>query len=360
MMNTARDRAEAHYRAAKKYMSYGDTRKSKAHMKRALHYGFGNDEQSLRGEIKSAIDSGLDGDGIMSLVVKTFQLIRESMITPDNDDSLKIQTINKLKDSFVQKSSALAKMDLLATVEVTTEPGPAKKLYVTNPTRFYALNNGELTNASIGPNLTDVNDSLGMSTAFCKLPDHTRRVHTAVHQELNRKWNIEAILSHLSSTALRVQRKLEKEAPQNEQNVDQHRMAQVLATFWKNAYKTYLLIKQGVKVEPLAHDSPTGLGVAVFQLMVVFEEYMLREVVTSVLGELTRTQEWSNDKRSNTKAWMGVLGLLLDGVRGAKVDRHGNVGNYYTLEWKPSVTDSDTDKEPVAKRTRSDFGRKYR
>ena len=43
MALTAHERASAHYRAAKKYMSYGDAPKSKAHMKRALYYGSGND-----------------------------------------------------------------------------------------------------------------------------------------------------------------------------------------------------------------------------------------------------------------------------------------------------------------------------
>jgi hypothetical protein len=43
MALTAHERASAHYRAAKRYMSYGDAPKSKAHMKRALYYGSGND-----------------------------------------------------------------------------------------------------------------------------------------------------------------------------------------------------------------------------------------------------------------------------------------------------------------------------
>jgi hypothetical protein len=241
-------------------------------------------------------------------------------------------------------------MEQLVSVYVATDTGTTKRLYVTNPTRFYAVNNGTLTNASIGPNLVDIYGHLSMKTAFCRTVDESRRVHTAVREELNRTWTLEYILSSLQTTALRVQGKLEAQAPRNEANEDLHRTAHLLATFWKNAFLHFVHRKQGVSVEPLAHDNPVGLGVAVFQLMVVFEEYKLREVFKSVVDELDSVQDWPKDKVGNTKAWMHMLILLLDGVNGAKRDKEGNiVGKYYTLKWGEDY-----------KRTRLDFGRKYR
>ncbi len=355
MALTAHERASAHYRAAKRYMSYGDAPKSKAHMKRALYYGFGNDEESLRKEITDAMSTGLDKNGIVKLVVRTFRVIHESMITPDRSDSGKISAIDKLKDTKLERSGALDRMDPLVPVDVATDHGTTKQLHVTKPRSLYTVKDGTLANGSIGLNLTDIHDNLRMKTAFCRTVDETRRVHTAVREELNRDLTriLASILENLRKTTQELQSDLQKQAPQNETNKDLHRTARVLATFWKNAHVAFVNTNRGMNVEPLAHDNPMGLGVAVFQLMVVFDESMLVDVVNSVLDDLDRTEDWSNDDKSNAKAWMGMLGLLLDGVNGAKKDKEGKiVGKYYTLEWR--------EEGPESTRTRSDFGRKYR
>jgi hypothetical protein len=337
-------------------MSYGDTPKSKAHMKRALYYGFGNDDLSLLSSLRTEIENteNADADTITELLVRTFRCIYSTMVTSDRKDKGKIQAVQALKDTTVDNlSEKLEKVKEIKShhdVGVVTKDG-TKDMHVTHPTRFYAVNGGKLTNGSIGPNLTDSLNRLDMRSAFCKTEDDTRDLHTAVLTAVNEYEATKAVLksihekAHAAVNALR----------DGYGNPDQLRAAKVLSMFWGVAYHTYDLQESSrsqIRVEPLAHANPSGLGVAVFQLMVVFDEHMLRLIASDVMKVWNHDNKlitWPEDSASNTKAWMGMLILLLDGVEGAKKDKEGKVGTYYTLKWGED-----------SKRTRLDFGRKYR
>jgi hypothetical protein len=278
------------------------------------------------------------------------------MVTSDRKDEGKIQAVQALKDTTVdnlsKKLETVKEIKSHHEVGVVTKDG-TKDMHVTHPTRFYAVNNGKLTNGSIGPNLTDSFNRLDMRSAFRKTEDDTQYMHTAV---LNAVDKYEATKAVLKSIHERAGAAVDALRDGHGGNPDHLRAAKLLHMFWYSAYQNYKLHESSrsqIRVEPLAHDNPSGLGVAVFQLMVVFDERMLRSIASEVMKVWTHDNKlitWPADSASNTKAWMVMLILLLDGVNGAKRDKEGNiVGKYYTLKWGED-----------SKRTRLDFGRKYR
>ena len=356
MALTAHERASAHYRASKKYMSYGDTPKSKAHMKRALYYGFGTDDLSSLSSLRTEIENteNADANTITELLVRTFHCIYSTMLTSDREDKGKIQAVHALKDTTVdnlsEKLETVKQIKRHHEVGVGTKNG-IKDMHVTHPTRFYAVKDGKLTNGSIGPNLTDSFNRLDMRSAFCKTEHDTQYLYTEVLTAVDKYEATKAVLKSIHEKAGAAVDSLRD----GHGDADHLRAAKLLHMFWYSAYQNYKLqepSRSQIRVEPLAHDNPSGLGVAVFQLMVVFDEPMLRLIASEVMNVWTHDNKlvtWPADSASNTKAWMVMLILLLDGVEGAKVDKKGKVGTYYTLKWRED-----------SKRTRSDFGRKYR
>jgi hypothetical protein len=276
------------------------------------------------------------------------------MVTSDRKDEGKIQAVQALKDTTVDNlSKKLVTVEGIARhheVGVVTKDG-IKDMHVTHPTRFYAVKEGKLTNGSIGPNLTDSFNRLDMRSAFRKTEDDTQYLHTEVLTAVDKYEATKAVLKSIHERAGAAVDAL------RDGNPDHLRAAKLLHMFWYSAYQNYKLHESSrsqIRVEPLAHDNPSGLGVAVFQLMVVFDELMLRRIASEVMKVYNGKDElftWPKDSPSNTKAWMGMLILLLDGVKGAKVDNKGKVGTYYTLKWG--------EEGPESKRTRLDFGRKY-
>jgi hypothetical protein len=277
------------------------------------------------------------------------------MVTSDREDKGKIQAVQALKDTTVdnlsEKLETVKKIKRHHEVWVGTKDG-SKDMHVTHPTRFYAVNNGKLTNGSIGPNLTDSFNRLDMRSAFCKTEDDTQYLHTEVLTAVDKYEATKAVLKSIHERAGAAVDAIRDGSG----DPDHLRAAKLLHMFWYSAYENYKLQESSrsqIRVMPLAHDNPSGLGVAVFQLMVVFDEPMLRLIASEVMNIWTHHNKlitWPADSASNTKAWMVMLILLLDGVNGAKKDKQGNiVGKYYTLEWRED-----------SKRTRLDFGRKYR
>ena len=132
---------------------------------------------------------------------------------------------------------------------------------------------------------------------------------------------------------------------------EQAKLAYAMHAFWGGVYERFARISDEsggplAMVVPLAHSHTTGLGFATFQLLVTFQESFLREAAAGAIDDVARKQNWGQIEQ--TKAWMGVLRLLLDGVNGAK-----RTGEYYTLVWTTRQTE-----EPSSHK--SEFGRKYR
>jgi hypothetical protein len=132
---------------------------------------------------------------------------------------------------------------------------------------------------------------------------------------------------------------------------DEEKVAYAMHAFWDGMYKRFAAISEGsdespAVVVPLAHSSTAGGGYATFQLLVTFKESFLREAAAGVIDDVKQIKRWTDAEE--TKAWMGVLSLLLKGVDGAKKN-----GEYYTLDWttKPAEESSGH---------KSEFGRKYR
>ena len=365
-MSTARDRAEAHYRAAKKYMSYGDTRKSKAHMKRALHYG---NDATLRERIDAIQKepSALDAT-IADLVVETFKFIRDAMVTPDTNDEGKKRIIRAFEGNNNGKTGDKAKFEQLSSV--STSEG---HIFFVKPRKLYEVHitSGALTNGSIGPNLMDLDNKLKMSCAFASTDERTMTVHREVlSMKQDRDTVKKALDVHLAAVS-QAQTDLEeakKASVPNDQSTEVGRILLVLEHFWRSAGNVYHFSTVGpVSLEPLAHSKPSGLGFAVFQVLVTFEERFLRGVVEHTAQMLALNDGLRGHEA--TRAWMGMLALMLDGVTGAK----GAGGDYYTLEWgtrgtKRSMDDgasstgiyagSSEGADPT-KMTRAGFGRKY-
>lgn len=359
MMNTARDRAEAHYRAAKKYMSYGDTRKSKAHMKRALHYGNGPTlRERINGikETPSAYDANTKS--IADLVVETFKFIRDAMVTPDTNDEGKKGIIGAVDGKNSGKTGDKATFKPQSSV--STGEGT---IFFVKPRKLYEVHikSGALTNGSIGPNLMDLDNNLKMSCAFAGTVERTMAVHSAVlSMKQDRKTVDEALLVHLKAVS-QAKMDLQNAGVADDRSTEVGRILLVLEWFWTSAEIAYK--GSAVSLEPLAHSNPSGLGFAVFQVLVTFEEQFLRSVV-EIAAKLLEQKGLSGDEA--TKAWMGMLTLMLDGVDGAK----GARGDYYTLTWgtkRPmhgeasgtgTYAGSSEGADPT-KMTRTDFGRKY-
>jgi len=390
-MLTARERAAAHYRAAKEYMRYGDTLKSKAHLKRALHYG-SDEETALRDEINKAAESALEPGAIEDLLVKTFRFIRNNMITSDPDQSK--------KRGVKQTTAALttAKIENFGELEITKpDTSERAKLFFTKPRSLYAFKDGKLTNGSMGPNLMDLNNTLAMSSAFSGGVDYTHKVHTNVREaieesdsapiglQLGREQIVKIALNihmNASEEAYESANKAANEVSSDSDGLDkQHhlrRVAAVMHAFWENAYALYCkgdTDKSRVRVLPLAHATTSGEGYATFQLLVTFEDTFLRKVTRDVINHIQLTAALAEgikgyrprDARDTktellklkwtpleeTKAWMAVLVLLLDGAKAAKKD-----GGYYTLEWKRRREETEADYRTTGAKTV--FGRTYR
>jgi hypothetical protein len=319
-------------------------------MKRALYYGFGNDDP-MREEIKKAKAevSGLDNNGIVDLVVRTFRLIRERMITPDPDDEKKRavpQTTGDLKTS--------ESIPRLHTVNIQVPRIGKADVFFTMPRSLYAyafvkeLGRFGFTNGSIGPNLMDLDNKLQMSSAFSGGLDHTRRVHTSVLDAIESAGNIKLrqlmvlLALHIHKDAIQ---KANKEADELARDTgvardqDQEKVAYAMHAFWGWVYERFAAISDGsdespVTVVPLAHSHTSGGGYATFQLLVTFEESFLREAAAGVIDDVKKIKGWTDAEAA--RAWMGVLNLLLDGVNGAKKN-----GGYYTLAWNSGI-----DEEP--------------
>ena len=293
----------------------------------------------------------------MSLVVRTFQFIRESMITPDHDDQKKLnvkQTNGDLTDN--------KKINKFATVNIRVPGIGAADVFFTMPRSLYAANKttGILENGSIGPNLMDLDNNLKMSSAFSGGWDRTMNVHTSVRNAIESADNPQH-RRLMVLTALRIHNdairkandaaeKMEKERGKA-RDQEQEKLAYAMRALWGGVYERFASIgdESGgplAMVVPLAHSHTTGLGFATFQLLVTFKESFLREAAAGAIDDVASKQKWGPIEQ--TKAWMGVLLLLLDGVNGAK-----KIGEYYTLEWTTKPAE-----EPSSHK--SEFGRKYR
>jgi hypothetical protein len=112
---------------------------------------------------------------------------------------------------------------------------------------------------------------------------------------------------------------------------DEEKVAYAMHSFWDGVYKRFAAISHGsdespAMVVPLAHSYTSGGGYATFQLLVTFKESFLREAAAGVIDDVKKMKGWTDAQE--TKAWMGVLSLLLEGVDGAKKN-----GGYYSLVW---------------------------
>jgi hypothetical protein len=170
----------------KKYMSYGDAPKTKAHMKRALYYGFGNDDMLML--YKDIDGADITGDSVVEvltmLLSKTLKCVRHTAVTPDDDDQGKKKAI---EDIF--KKPATEYKDYPANVISDYKKGipvfrvAQKVAYIKDPRRLYGVNEltGTLINESIGPNLVDPEHVISKATfAFFNSSYETEGLHEEV------------------------------------------------------------------------------------------------------------------------------------------------------------------------------------
>jgi hypothetical protein len=243
----------------------------------------------------------------------------------------------------------------------------------------------------------DLNNTLAMSSAFSGGVDYTRKVHTNVREaiesdsapiglQLGREQIVKIALDIHMNASEEAYKSANKAA--NEVSSDsavlhkQHhlrRVAAVMHAFWEKAYALYCkgaTDKSLVRVVPLVHASTSGGGYATFQLLVTLDDTFLRTVTRDVINHIqltagleegikgytsrnaqdTKTEllklKWT--PLEETKAWMTVLVLLLDGAKAAKKD-----GGYYTLEWNQRREETEADHDGT-KRAKTVFVRTYR
>lgn len=336
MLTRSDDRAQKHYRAAKQYMSYGDTLKSKAHMKRALYY-FGTADKAcdLMAEIDSADTRG-GVEKIIDLLTRTRACIRDTVVTEDPHNERKmlaVKDLNRNKSSYTKQAIEAFK----AGAKVRVGDSSA---YIKAPRRLYALGqNGALTNESIGPNFVDPDHAiLKCEFAFAETIQDTRKMHERVLLEANKPEFVIKVLEANRDAA-------DISAKTVGISEDDRKVAELIVHFWSSAVNRFnKKSDSGIKVEPLAHSEPSNKGFAVFQLLVTFpaDGY-------DVFLNVTDTMDLSGDPvkdrtveevAKELKAWKSMLKLML----GAAIEM-AKTGTYYTLDW--------TDTEPTNKSRRT-------
>jgi hypothetical protein len=360
MALTAHERASAHYRAAKKYMSYGDTPKSKAHMKRALYYGFGNDDMLML--YKDIDGADITGDSVVEvltmLLSKTLKCVRHTAVTPDDDDQGKNKAI---EDIF--KKPATEYMDYPPDVISDYKKGiPVFRVaqnvaYIKDPRRLYGINQQtrKLINESIGPNLVDPEHVISKATfAFFNSSYETEGLHEDVSRLAKGTEIVEAALRSCYDKSVETSQKGDK----GELNQEDREVARLLVCFWESALNVFKETPSHVTVEPLAHATPSFSGFSLFQLLVKFSD----EGTRSLVDKTVKLHESANpDKEARSKAWKSMLKLMLEAATKVR-----GMGPFYALEWNTrnarnakrplSVDDGDVDQ----KHTKPGFGMKHR
>ncbi|NDC41694.1 MAG: hypothetical protein EBZ77_09120, partial [Chitinophagia bacterium] len=340
------ERASAHYRAAKQYMSYGDTQKSKAHMKRALYYfGTGDKASELMAEIENADinDKTKYYQELFALLSKTHECIRATVVTEDSGNEGKIHAVENLdrtKSRYTQKVIDAFREGTKVHI------GDSSNAYIKAPQRLYGIDQNKLINGSIGPNLVDPDHAIGLTCefAFAETVEDTRKMHDRVLMEASKP---EFVLKVLEAS----RDKAAISAKSSDLNADDRDVAKLISHFWSSVADSFQKTMQGAKVEPLAHSEPSNKGFAVFQLLVTFPEYanglflfshMTDTMVRSRAANYTlRTDGLTAEEvAKEVKAWKSMLKLML----GAAIEM-ARKGKYYTLDW--------TDTEPPSKSGRT-------
>ncbi len=345
MLTRSHDLAQKHYRAAKHYMSYGDAAhdpKAKAHMKRAMYYfGTGDKAADLMAEIDGAdINNKTKLRELYDLVSKTHECIRATVVTEDPLNEGKIRAVtnlNRTKISYTQEAIDAFKSGTKVSL------GDSSTAYIKAPRRLYGVdkeNRNALINGSIGPNLVDPDHAiLTCEFAFAEAVGDTRKMHDRVLMEAS---NPAFVLNVLEA----IRDKAAISAKSGDLNADDRDVAELLVHFWSSVADNFRTMKEGAKVEPLAHSEPSNKGFAVFQLLVTFPDYSdglyLFSHMTDTLfrSRAGRSNLTAQDGAKEMKAWKSMLKLML----GAAIEMAQN-GKYYTLDW--------TDTEPTNKSRRT-------
>ena len=357
-MPTPRERAEAHYRTASQYMRYGDARKYRAHMSRALHYGFGANEDV------SKMHADIDAVGIMGerrtknlawLVIKTQGCIRRTVVKQDSNNEGKQKAINETFGAMLKYAPTTddAARDTLwresdpayynlppYTAEATNSfkkgiPYPPavpsdSAAFLKDPRRLYGIHEGRLVNEAIGPNLADPNhyfskDSTGKDSkraeiAFLASEDATKVLHERIMKHAKEeRFIISAVTSCFDKANATYQ------ARDSITNEDEREVAVALFHFWDSARDMVATKWRDVKVVPLMHAKPSNKGYAVFQLLVEFSIELTYDLVAKAAA---RYEEANSNAETRSKAWKNMLRLMLNAA--TKLEQ---IGPFYKLAW---------------------------
>jgi hypothetical protein len=339
-MPTPRERAEAHYRTASQYMRYGDARKYRAHMSRALHYGFGANEDV------SKMHADIDAVGIVGergtknlawLLSKTQGCVRRTVVKQDDsNDEGKREAIHE------NGMLGMAYHSLPTyTTEVTNSfkkgiPYPPavssdSAAFFKDPRRLYGIHEGRLVNEAIGPNLADPNHYFSKASTGKDSPRPTRMEFTA--SEYATKVVHERIMKHAKEepfiiaavTSCFDKANATYQARDSITNEDEREVAVALFHFWESARDLVASKWRDVKVVPLMHARPSNKGYAVFQLLVNFSIELTYELVAKAAK---RYEEANSDAEARSKAWKNMLRLMLNAA--TKLEQ---IGPFYKLEW---------------------------
>jgi hypothetical protein len=345
MALTAHERSSAHYHAAKKYMRYGDAQKTKAHIKRALHYGFGTDRViKLHQDIDQAdltvIKRNLDEvfDVLARLLSETLKCVRLTAVTQDDEDRGKKEAILRIfatADGYKEYPQEVIRdytntnARTPASKAIRVSIGPQRNVYIKDPRRLYGIDeNSKLVNAAIGPNLVDVEHAIS-TAAFTFFQNHadTYDLHAKVIRLTSTRDVVLAALNSCLDKSFETMVKGEKDP---RWSPDDKNVARLLGSFWNSAMHVFSENESYVTVEPLAHAKPSYKGFSLFQLLIGFSDEGTRKLVAKTVEIHSRLY----NVPPSSEAWKNMMRLMLSAA--AKVR---DMGPFYALKWASAGAD---------------------